>query len=100
RRRHTRWPRDWSSDVCSSDLRRWLGQPIGRETEPEQQAKRDDDDCNAFEPNISADAAPHGVENATDSLREPRGVGWLRHVEKARSEERRVGKVWRWRLWA
>src|SRR6266508_6194719 len=23
RRRHTRWPRDWSSDVCSSDL--WAG---------------------------------------------------------------------------
>src|SRR5215510_9037221 len=23
RRRHTRWPRDWSSDVCSSDLD-WL----------------------------------------------------------------------------
>src|SRR5207253_644917 len=23
RRRHTRWPRDWSSDVCSSDL--WEG---------------------------------------------------------------------------
>src|SRR5690625_7777751 len=22
RRRHTRWPRDWSSDVCSSDLNR------------------------------------------------------------------------------
>src|SRR5207253_7990671 len=29
RRRHTRWPRDWSSDVCSSDLagtRRGKGQ--------------------------------------------------------------------------
>src|SRR5439155_14962580 len=28
RRRHTRWPRDWSSDVCSSDLTsatRWGG---------------------------------------------------------------------------
>src|SRR5207253_6232260 len=31
RRRHTSWPRDWSSDVCSSDLHalhkeaRWLG---------------------------------------------------------------------------
>src|SRR5439155_5216103 len=25
RRRHTRWPRDWSSDVCSSDLRRPRG---------------------------------------------------------------------------
>src|SRR5690625_5397856 len=24
RRRHTRWPRDWSSDVCSSDLTRAL----------------------------------------------------------------------------
>src|SRR5437660_4663611 len=25
RRRHTRWPRDWSSDVCSSDLCRHAG---------------------------------------------------------------------------
>src|SRR5439155_4361293 len=25
RRRHTRWPRDWSSDVCSSDLASSLG---------------------------------------------------------------------------
>src|SRR6266702_898905 len=23
RRRHTRWPRDWSSDVCSSDLKKY-----------------------------------------------------------------------------
>src|SRR6266508_3258355 len=27
RRRHTRWPRDWSSDVCSSDLRRISAMP-------------------------------------------------------------------------
>src|SRR5690625_7305900 len=27
RRRHTSWPRDWSSDVCSSDL--IPGRPIG-----------------------------------------------------------------------
>src|SRR6266511_5718233 len=26
RRRHTRFSRDWSSDVCSSDLLRWLTQ--------------------------------------------------------------------------
>src|SRR5437660_4307062 len=25
RRRHTRWPRDWSSDVCSSDLNEKIG---------------------------------------------------------------------------
>src|SRR5439155_18537650 len=24
RRRHTRWPRDWSSDVCSSDLNAYI----------------------------------------------------------------------------
>src|SRR6266702_7378601 len=30
RRRHTRWPRDWSSDVCSSDLGE-LVERIGRE---------------------------------------------------------------------
>src|SRR3712207_7229675 len=30
RRRHTRYWRDWSSDVCSSDLRHWRGrfQPV------------------------------------------------------------------------
>src|SRR6266508_3065986 len=28
RRRHTRWPRDWSSDVCSSDLGDWLGRSL------------------------------------------------------------------------
>src|SRR5439155_12648667 len=27
RRRHTRWPRDWSSDVCSSDLWRQSAAP-------------------------------------------------------------------------
>src|SRR5439155_10545526 len=35
RRRHTRWPRDWSSDVCSSDLQAWgqLGSSSGQRTE-------------------------------------------------------------------
>src|SRR5690625_7477742 len=31
RRRHTRWPRDWSSDVCSSDLTELLA--IGKRFE-------------------------------------------------------------------
>src|SRR5215510_16612822 len=41
RRRHTRWPRDWSSDVCSSDLRRG-GLHRGPRSEPpgEQLAAR------------------------------------------------------------
>src|SRR6266508_2661428 len=31
RRRHTRWPRDWSSDVCSSDLRERAGEDLARQ---------------------------------------------------------------------
>src|SRR5437870_12335732 len=38
RRRHTRWPRDWSSDVCSSDLERVLR---GDEHDPEEQEDRE-----------------------------------------------------------
>src|SRR5215510_3841710 len=30
RRRHTRWPRDWSSDVCSSDLDPVLAQAAAK----------------------------------------------------------------------
>src|SRR5439155_14823190 len=33
RRRHTRWPRDWSSDVCSSDLV-FLKEEMGQPSEP------------------------------------------------------------------
>src|SRR5439155_3897736 len=33
RRRHTRWPRDWSSDVCSSDLHEQEMQFAARERE-------------------------------------------------------------------
>src|SRR5439155_3319318 len=34
RRRHTRWPRDWSSDVCSSDLLRVAGLALTKSTNP------------------------------------------------------------------
>src|SRR5690625_1154320 len=53
RRRHTRWPRDWSSDVCSSDLIRGgtvlftqergggLAQPLaGRHVQVQQPGQR------------------------------------------------------------
>src|SRR5690625_4423231 len=34
RRRHTRWPRDWSSDVCSSDLSASTWRPRSRTATP------------------------------------------------------------------
>src|SRR5690625_6093537 len=38
RRRHTRWPRDWSSDVCSSDLQHALAP--GRPATPPEEITR------------------------------------------------------------
>src|SRR3989440_5960324 len=81
RRRHTRSDRDWSSDVCSSDLVRV--EPL----EPER----------ARLPVESRDCPPHrarpGRVAAVDrrlhaAVADARGT----LVERARSEERRVGK--------
>src|SRR5690606_39471577 len=91
RRRHTRFSRDWSSDVCSSDLNQaeritataeyqryrhqlalWLGDPAWLQPEAG---------------NIAADAAALPLLTAADQ-----GVA-------LRSEERRVGKEGRSR-WA
>src|SRR2546430_10803367 len=80
RRRHTRFDCDWSSDVCSSDLR-----------------------VNTF-PAYSAENSSVGAERRPRSasgpcglaLREPRGrtqkLRLVRLLPRERSEERRVGK--------
>src|SRR5207253_4064862 len=93
RRRHTRWPRDWSSDVCSSDLRSLCllaaraaevvpidavftdfrdGEGLARETDA---ARRD---------GFSTKAAIH-----------PSQVNIINQRFTPRSEERRVGKEFR-----
>src|SRR5438445_11156833 len=75
RRRHTRYWRDWSSDVCSSDLRFRRGPAIGR---------------------------PHGARLLIDRLLDRAEIfALVREIDRpggevgghiARSEERRVGK--------
>src|SRR5207253_6559038 len=74
RRRHTRWPRDWSSDVCSSDLC-W----IGAATDVLHHHR------------VGADPAVVAERDAllAAGLHEYRDVGT---VDVVRSEERRVGK--------
>src|SRR5439155_17193773 len=68
RRRHTRWPRDWSSDVCSSDLE------IGDE--------------------VDGDRVRHEINNEERNHQHPEDRHPHKRAERQtrRSEERRVGK--------
>src|SRR5207253_4258835 len=86
RRRHTRWPRDWSSDVYSSDLET-LGHH-GRRAE------------NLFIVEADRDVAVVGRREAL-GIKPPADLADLFfELEFVRSEERRVGKdciCWRGR---
>src|SRR5207253_5650247 len=98
RRRHTRWPRDWSSDVCSSDLSLWRSGAVSRSAGrcsrlPLQKIGED-------EPVTLDDLAAA----AADRLPEDRavvdeGVELAVLATRIRSEERRVGKECRWGWW-
>src|SRR5690606_40289987 len=96
RRRHTRFSRDWSSDVCSSDLRaedyaRELRVLLGSEGS---------EICGLVDEVARSIAAR---ESTADYVRRRGGAqgvsGYILHTVPARSEERRVGKECRCR-WA
>src|SRR5436309_12578598 len=85
RRRHTRFSRDWSSDVCSSDLFGSRHQPefhFGNQAEKTVASDRQSEELPVFFPAASEDLALRVHER-----------------ERLRSEERRVGKECRSR-WA
>src|SRR3712207_7967688 len=79
RRRHTRYWRDWSSDVCSSDLRiviegRGADEPLTPARDPASLARNRRVEITIEGSRLQADAA---LETA---------------APESRSEERRVGK--------
>src|SRR5207253_6232960 len=85
RRRHTRWPRDWSSDVCSSDLHMLTHDPR-RPLEREQ----DQPPCRRPLSHRSEEPMNPACEDL-DGI----PVTWILghdRFELLRSEERRVGK--------
>src|SRR5699024_11597125 len=95
RRRHTRSKRDWSLDVCSSDLNRcFLFSVFHGDTSCDLKFYMSDPHCGTI-PVHAFFAAP--VPPAQKEGR-PRSGGWSRIPELHRSEERRVGKdgVARW----
>src|SRR5699024_11599201 len=84
RRRHTRSKRDWSSDVCSSDLLLLYHQMIGTGKPFQELAWR----------SRNRESRLKAIRNSLHSNRSTRHVRLFR-----RSEERRVGKACssRWR---
>src|SRR5690606_39459193 len=78
RRRHTRFSRDWSSDVCSSDLADW------------------DVTLTAGYEEVPADIVDLVCSMVGYAMAEAEGGGYARRSD-LRSEERRVGKEGRTR---
>src|SRR5690606_40393844 len=93
RRRHTRFSRDWSSDVCSSDLARELQQVLVSIHPSSDQLEAAEDEKGIEHVGLAV------VSNELDL---PIEIG-LPHLVAAhpelRSEERRVGKECRSRWW-
>src|SRR3712207_8109074 len=80
RRRHTRYWRDWSSDVCSSDLAIWrIDCFIG----PSSTATRG---------TTITDASACLVQSGHTACRDADTAGSTATADRSRSEERRVGK--------
>src|SRR5437764_8722770 len=82
RRRHTRYIGDWSSDVCSSDL------------DPKVDLGGADGNANRSDPELEKREGDRHIDHRAIG----RVVPDLRR-DLVRSEERRVGKEWRYR-WA
>src|SRR5690606_39809669 len=86
RRRHTRFSRDWSSDVCSSDLEAvTAGEELGLVAVLSDEADR-----------FLGRTGPDVLELGGDHVLAPFVAVWMA-VQTLRSEERRVGKGWNWR---
>src|SRR5690625_6755122 len=83
RRRHTRWPRDWSSDVCSSDL---LGPAREGAVDPAQDPA-EEQSVAEHDPVQDQDLA-EAAETSEDEYARPADDA----PGEQRSEERRVGK--------
>src|SRR5439155_12382906 len=93
RRRHTRWPRDWSSDVCSSDLHEL---PLA-----DLKTRREGFERGVGKPRANAldETLPIVGRALEDPPTGTTGGCTGRPVfdgdSPPRSEERRVGKEWR-----
>src|SRR5690606_40538818 len=92
-RRHTRFSRDWSSDVCSSDLTFVLHGPQQVQMEAPPKAFADDGDKTVLRRAAPAKPATLEIAGGTEAgAKKPRAARPVPNLMTARSEERRVGK--------
>src|SRR3712207_6910036 len=82
RRRHTRYWRDWSSDVCSSDLA----------PDPVVEPRAREDAVTQSDARLFGRDEAAGLREQDDQSGLPQVGGLAAHVRARRSEERRVGK--------
>src|SRR5699024_11291652 len=94
RRRHTSSKRDWSSDVCSSDLTLLhKGAFAAEEREKVLHSFSDQVADRVLSNNYSQNVVLGEARAQTESMSGTYGR-MLSYLEKHRSEERRVGKEW------
>src|SRR5690606_39560944 len=86
RRRHTSFSRDWSSDVCSSDLRPGMDDKTRARLLRIQRAEQQCTDLISALLLLSRNERGHGASDVR------RVAEQLLDAHRARSEERRVGK--------
>src|SRR5690606_39819952 len=90
RRRHTRFSRDWSSDVCSSDLGGVEVGALQLAVPPADAGGVDEPPCGAAQLDQLVDRVAGGARHRVDQH-----PLLTRQAVQQRSEERRVGKEWR-----
>src|SRR5437660_4797215 len=102
RRRHTRWPRDWSSDVCSSDLARRRGD-ARRLREGLSRLCQGGWGTIGVPEEFGGQGLPFAIQTAVLDTLGSANMGFALAptltVGAIRSEERRVGKECRSRWW-
>src|SRR5206468_9797993 len=95
RRRHTRSDRDWSSDVCSSDLKE--GFTLGSRVLVFDKVRVDPQAPGAYGARITYNIPLDHSRDSASSLHMAHAV--VEGASRVRSEERRVGKECRAGWW-
>src|SRR5690606_39854883 len=99
-RRHTRFSRDWSSDVCSSDLLEAAGVKILGTSPHAIQLSEDREEFAKLLKELDIPQPENGIARSLEEAREVANrIGYPVLVRPSRSEERRVGKECGGRVW-